>query len=389
MGPALLLTLALGIDPQLARSYLAEAGASCKAGALLWPRGLCGPIVIVDAKTRGYVTADGEGTLPKDASIANTAANMNGSKWIMLQWPLPEDRNVRLALMLHESFHFVQADIGFPMANPANPHLDSLEGRYWIELEWRALAAALESDGDARRRAAADAVGFRRKRRAIFPDAAATERALEMNEGLAEYTGVSLSGDSARLALRDLADAAAKPTFVRSFAYATGPAYGLLLDAADPAWRKSLKPTDDLADLLVRSMKLGVPAEPAIQPYDGAVLRDREVERDQARRRRLAEFRKLLIEGPVLEIPLRSMSFDFNPDEPVPIEGFGTVYPTITVRDDWGRIEVAKGALLAENYSKLMVSATARGTGWKLDLKPGWKIVPGKRAGDLTIARDR
>jgi len=36
-----------------------------------------------------------------------------------------------------------------------------------------------------------------------------------------------------------------------------------------------------------------------------------------------------------------------------------------------------------------MVSATARDTGWKLDLKPGWKIVPGKRAGDLTIARDR
>lgn len=29
-----------------------------------------------------------------------------------------------------------------------------------------------------------------------------------------------------------------------------------------------------------------------------------------------------------------------------------------------------------------------RGDGWTLTLKPGWKIAPGKRAGDSTLVRE-
>jgi hypothetical protein len=265
------------------------------------------------------------------------------------------------------------------MSNPDNPHLDTLDGRYYLQLEYRALSAALQSEGVAQRQAAADAVAFRRQRRALFPNAAAAERTLEMNEGLAEYTGVALSGAPRRLALLDLETGASKPSFVRSFAYATGPAYGLLLDAYNKDWRTTLKSTDDLSDLL----HLEIPSNPSVDPYNGNTLRAQEVDRDQFRQRRIASLRKLLVDGPVLVLPLQQMSMEFNPNNLVPVDGLGTVYPTITIRDLWGSIQVTENALLSQDFKKLTVSASG---GWKLDLKPGWKIIEGKRQGDQTIA---
>jgi hypothetical protein len=385
MGIGVLLIAALAIDPQLARIYLSEARVASESGPRLWPADLYGPIVFVDPKNRDYVTADSEGAFPKSLGLANTAIDWNGGKWSMILWPLPEDRNQRIALILHESFHRVQATLGLPMTDPPNSHLDTLEGRYWMQLEWRALSAALQSEGEARRKAAADAVRFRRQRRALFPESAETERALEMNEGLAEYTGVARSGAALRLALKDLEDGAKKATFVRSFAYASGPAYGLLLDASGADWRKNLKPSDDLGDWLVRAMKLDVPGEPVTDSYNSAALRRSEIQRQETHDRQIAEYRKLLVDGPILEIPLKSMSMDFDPNKSVPLEGLGTVYPTIRVRDVWGSIDSSQGALMAANFRKLTVPLAARDIGWKLELKPGWKMAPGKRPGDFTI----
>ena len=61
----------------------------------------------------------------------------------------------------------------------------------------------------------------------LFPNAAVNEMALEASEGIAEYTGVRLGmqtpEERTRYALRDLSTWAQVPSFVRSFAYATGP----------------------------------------------------------------------------------------------------------------------------------------------------------------------
>jgi hypothetical protein len=381
-----LLAFLLAIDPALARSYLSDFASACGPARTFWHHDLCGPVVLADPATRAFVTADREGTLPASIGLANTAVDWNGQKWTMILWPLPGDREQRLALMFHESFHRIQGDLGLPMASPANAHLDILDGRYYLQLEFRALAAALKSEGSLQRRAAADAVAFRRQRRALFPTAASTERALEMNEGLAEYTGVALSGAPVRLALLDLETYAAQPSFVRSFAYATGPAYGDLLDQYERNWRTTLKPTDDLSELLIRAMNLAVPLHPSVDAYNGASLHTQEAERDQSRQRRVAALRKLLVDGPVLTLPLEQMQMDFNPNNLIPIEGIGTVYPTITIRDVWGAIQVSDHALISQDFKKLFVSAPAQGTAWKLDLKPGWKIAPAQRPGDQTIA---
>ena len=73
-----------------------------------------------------------------------------------------------------------------------NEHLDTLEGRISMQLEWRALRRAVESGGNDRAEAIADALAFRRERRRLFPGAADNERRDEIREGLASYTGVAV-----------------------------------------------------------------------------------------------------------------------------------------------------------------------------------------------------
>lgn len=186
------------------------------------------------------------GQLPPDALAANTAVEWSGTRWTQMLWPLPEEEGKRATLIAHEMFHRLQPALPIAAAKGGeNPHLDTLEGRYLLQLEWRALATALQADNrTARRDAAADALAFRAERYRRFPDAAQDEAALEINEGLAEYSGVMIGNATpeARLeaALHDLRSHVGDASFVRSFAYATGPAYGMLLDEFAEGWRTQL-----------------------------------------------------------------------------------------------------------------------------------------------------
>src|SRR6185295_6916908 len=90
-----------------------------------------------------------------------------------------------------------------------NEHLDTLEGRVSIQLEWRALRRAIESTGNNRAAAIADALAFRRDRRRRFSGAAEGERREEIREGLASYTGIAAWADSASDAHRAAASAVA------------------------------------------------------------------------------------------------------------------------------------------------------------------------------------
>jgi len=84
---------------------------------------------------------------------------------------LPEnDADLRQQLPGHALFHRIQPELGFMTEDGFNEHLDTLEGRVWIQLEWRALRRAVESSGSDRAEAIADALAFRReRRRLIFP----------------------------------------------------------------------------------------------------------------------------------------------------------------------------------------------------------------------------
>jgi hypothetical protein len=385
--------------------------------ARLWGRSLCGPMMLVDPATRrivanqrdpgGILQPEGgvfTGVLPVSENIANTATPWSGTFWTEIAWPLPQDRRARGLLIAHELFHRIQPKLGLGLARGGdNRQLDTLEGRYLLQLEWRALAAGLQAkDRAARNRAVADALLFRTERYRLFPFAAAEEEALELNEGLAEYTGVRLGVPTAaarrQAALTDLGAHAHDDSFVRSFAYATGPAYGLLLDAYAPDWRKRLAKQPRLDLLLAEAAKVRLPAASAeavaerAAAYGGPTLRVAETQRDARRQLVLGRYRAKFVEGPVVAVPLRHMNIQFDPRNLQPLDDRGTVYPNARITDDWGVLEAQNGALLSPKWDAVTLGgpatasgSTIRGDGWTIELKPGWTAAPGPRPGDLAL----
>lgn len=410
------------IDPTVAAQYFGEAKAlSDKDAGALWGVRLYGPTLLVDPDTRTVVAnqADGEGQLkpvgevyvgklPADVPIANTAARWAGMRWTMIMWPLPRYRQERLRLMMHESFHRIQEQIGLPGRDSVSNHLDSRNGRVWLELEWRALTRALWSSGSARQKAIEDALYFRAYRRSLFPQAASAENDLEMNEGLAEYTGYVLSSAAPReLELRaalNVQDAQYRQTFVRSFAYVSGPAYGCLLDESKLPWRTLLKKEADFGVLLARAYAVhvgpvteSVAAQRALG-YDGDEISALEDKREARRQKTIADYRARLIDGPVLVLPLGpNVQWGFDPNLVAALDENQTVYPTLHLQDDWGTLEVSKGALLVRENGRMAraqvqapkdaAAGPVAGDGWTLDLKPGWVLAPGPRAGDFAITK--
>ncbi|HET6432351.1 hypothetical protein [Dyella sp.] len=404
------------LDPAGAAEVLGEAEAICTrdAGAF-WGHSLCGPMVLVDPIDRDVVAnrADGRGvlkpsgaffagTLPASVILANTSIEWSGIRWSEILWPGPGDADQRHVMLAHEMFHRIQPALKMTLPEGDNRHLDTLEGRYLIQLEWRALAAALRAPTTtARRQAVADALLFRNERYRLFPAAATNENDLEANEGIAEYTGTRLglttSQARIRYALHDLTAFVQAPSFVRSFAYATGPAYGLLLDQADPGWHSHFAPGQRLDQLLGEALRLPPPAFATLKArkaaYDDGTLRTSEVKRDEVRRAHLAELTAKLVDGPVLVLPLDHSSLQFNPQTLVPLGDLGTVYPTLRLDDDWGVLEVDGDARVDQQAKIATVSAAGigasdrHGHGWKLTLSPGWVVVPGARKGDLAVKR--
>ncbi len=403
------------IKSQKAAAVFQEARTICERdAAALWGRSLCGPILLVDPTDRavranqadasGLLKPDGAtfvGVLPASENIANTAVTWAGVRWTEMAWPLRDEGEARSVLIAHELFHRIQPDLALTRPREGdNQHLDTLEGRYLLQLEWRALAVALRATTPAARdEAIDDALLFRAARYARFPEVRDQEAALELNEGLAEYTGVraGLTSSQARIAyaadrLRPFAPGV---TFVRSFAYATGPAYGLLLDAADPNWRKDLVSGRGL-DARLR-MALGRPdpdlarAQSRAARYDDGTLRASEARRDAEVQARIAANRAKFVDGPVLRLPLAHMKYQFNPQTLQPLGLFGTVYPTARLVDDWGVVEVQGGALMTKDRKAFVVSAVGvdpaapRSGDWTLQLNPGWVLVAGERPGDLIV----
>lgn len=376
----------------------AELNEMCLADArALWGVSLCGPLLIADPTTRavwaseqdrqGVLAAQGAGwagVLPANVGIANTSLDWAGVRWIMIAGPLPQDVTARRVLLMHEAWHRAQGEIGLSAQEGANAHLASERGRTLMRLELRALATALRSSNVGQRRAAQDALVLRAARQAAFPQARGDETALDRNEGLASYTGVRLgAGAGARTyALRTLDEFDAHDALARSYAYASGPAYGLLLDDLRPRWRTELgggAPADILAGVVRPDAATPRNVSEASARYGGQQVASEERLRAEAAATRLAALRTAYA-GPRLELALSNPQFEFNPNQVTPLEGLGGHYETLVLRDSWGELRASAGALITQDFRSARAPAPGpdglSGPGWSLTLAPGWRLAP-------------
>ena len=394
------------VQPELATRYFEEATKLCERDAgRLWGVSLCGPLVIVDQATGTRATSqpEPEGPPPRFPGLVDGPVSWGGVRWFSIPlYMLPEkDSDLRQQLLLHGLFHRIQPELGFITEDGFNEHLDTLEGRVWIQLEWRALRRAVESSGSDRAEAIADALAFRRERRRVFPGAADNERRDEIREGLATYTGVAgwanSPADARRAAAAALAGGELQPAFVGNFEAHSGPAYGVLLDDLLPGWRRQVRNTSDLGDMLASAINRPATTDVfvAAARYDAATLRTAEEARDRAQQLRVAELRRRFVDGPVLTMP-GTGSGTSNTTGSVGLAGVGTVFfGNFTLAAQWGRLTADGGVLRAVGGATLSVPVTGplegttlKGDGWTASLNSGWVVRPAARPSSFTIVRE-
>ena len=394
------------VDQQRAQEFFKEAQALCERdGGRLWGVSICAPMVIGDARTQTFATSrqPPDAPRPKLIGILNGPIQWGGTAWAALSWETVANQpsQVRNSMFLHESFHIVQRQpLGLGVAANSAEHLDTEDGRYWQRLEWHALARALRDSGAARTLAIRDAVAFRQARYARFPDMVETERALDINEGLASYTGfvlaASSTADAIAMALDELTGQESSESYVRTAAYASGPAYGLLLDAASPGWTRAVRSSDNPALLLIRALGVQPTADAAAAAtrYGGAELRAAEHRREQQRQARIAELRRRFVDGPVLLVPGGGRGFS-DSHGAVVIADVGTIYfGEYHQTGEWGALDANKGVLVSTDGRTRRLPAPVRGDGttisgdgWTLKAAPGWVVREGARRGDYEVVR--
>lgn len=371
----------------------------------LWNKNLYGPTLLVDPGTRKIYANEADlqgslqhstniyvGILPQEVNFSNTALGWNGKRWAMIMLPLPENRDDRINLLAHESFHRIQPELGFKLNNANNNHLDEKDGRISLRLEFEALKKALAaSDKKEIKKHLSSALYFRKYRHQQFDKAAENENLLELNEGIAEFTGIIVSGRDDESTISYLISGMDRSlrnrTFVRSFAYQTIPSYGYLLFKQDKNWNKKIDNVTDLMSYFMKRFAISVPSttekkfKRLAMEYNGQVIFDEETKRDSENKRVVKEHKAKFVESPHFEIVFEAMNYSFDPRTIIPVENFGTYYPTTRITDVWGILTVEKGALISPDWKKISLSMPTsidnnlvKGDGWVLELKGNYTI---------------
>jgi len=378
-----------------------------KESGKTWNYSLEGPLLIANRDTRivianepdknGNLTKKGDlfvGYFPDNLNIANTTVDWDGKRWTIVALPLPDNKEERLSLLIHESFHRIQSEIGFDNI-PFKPctHLDELQGRIYLKMEFEALKKALQAnDKKAKSEHLVNALLFRQYRHTIFKDSKLNENFSEIKEGLAEYTGSILSGrndqDLRKHYIDYIESLYNNPTFVSSFAYRTIPVYGYFMVKKDKYWNKQIKISTNLTDYMVVFFNVPTPTNltETILDIQNQYYYDSisffEKDRNHGKIELLKKYDSIFQINPTLTIPLQNMRIGFSPSNLTPYKNIGTVYPNCRITDNWGILTVDSSALVGKKWDKVTVSKpleitneVIKGNGWKLELNKDWELV--------------
>ena len=98
------------------------------------------------------------------------------------------------------------------------------------------------------------------------------------------------------------------PTFVRAFAYGSGPAIGMLLDRFSPQWRDAIMTRRDLSGLLATALAFSPPRDLAgtarrrAEAYGWADVDQSETARETARAPQMNDYRARFGAGPTIAL---------------------------------------------------------------------------------------
>ena len=321
-----------------------------KDNGKLWGVNLYSPVLGVDS-LRNIVSnvSDAPKTFPEDKPVANSITELDGKRWTMILWPLSGDLVHQSIVLVHEMFHYRQPELGlWPDRDPNNSHLSNRDARTLLKLEWNALKFAATCKGEKKKAALADALSFRALRRQLYPDFIAEECCLEIMEGLAEYTGRRIVIPSDKEFLQSLSELDYlfdSDNLTRSFAYLSGPLYGLILDQSGHSWHKEMNSGSDLGSSAMEIYGITLPenleetVETAKAKYDFESIDAAEEAFQRKLEERNQTLRKLFAHDNIITLECPNLTIQFSPDSMIKMDDGSMVIYGCTAFCDWGSVE--------------------------------------------------
>ena len=362
----------------------------------LWGKTLYGPTMFADVQTRNLVANQQNkensleqkgdlffGQLPEDIIIANTLINYCGENLTCVIWDSDRDLLTSTQILIHESWHRIQDEIGLPACGSFNQHLDETEGELLLKLELTILKSLLQDDSKDLTESMHDAMMVRKYRQNMFPNN--NENQFECHEGMAEYTAFKLLPlDNEKTRKNSVAVAIMKGMdnngFSNSFAYLTGPAYGLFLDKLVPDWRDSICVGKTLPDVISTIVPIpdtidGEEIETITDRYNATEYLNKERTRLEARDKGDAALKARFDDSKWLLIPNDGITFGFNPGERlVAYDTIGVIYNTMQLSGEFGTIMVENGIIRTNNWSCFIIPYSEEHCDAKISLASGYTI---------------
>jgi hypothetical protein len=378
------------LTPERAIQYFKSIKEICdRDNGALWGNNLYGPLLFVDRNSRRIITnmpdkqgllkgKDGvyTGIIPKESLISNTPVNFGETLFAMTPLPPEEDEFKIKTAAIHSLFHRYQRTSGTSSYGYNTNNMDEKEARLWIKLEWKALRKALTSEGEEQKLAIRDALIFRGTNREFYRKYAKDENLFENYEGLATFTYTLLCTKSqeeykARI-FENLDRVYSMQSYSRSYGFIHGALYATLLKDKGFDFSKIKTNDTDLGNAVKELYNIELPS--VCRDVAGSLALSYNIsEINQEEDQRLADLKEsihkqvsIFTEKPVVFIELESPYFDFEPEDIHSLDTLGTLYNSIRVSDNWGKLTVNKGGCLVSNNFKFL-RVTAKG--FKADQK--------------------
>jgi hypothetical protein len=394
--------------PDKALLYFREIKEICdRDNGQLWGKNLYGPLMFVDRTSRRIVAnmPDKDGVLkskdgvftgfyPKDMLISNTPANIGNTLYALAPLQQEED-DYRIKIQaVHSLFHRFQMMSGTNSFGYNTSNMDEKEARLWIKLEWKALKKAIVTEGEEQKIAIRDALIFRGANRELYKKFARDENLFENYEGLATFTFTYLCAQStdefkARI-IENLDRVYALQSYSRTYGFIHGALYATLLKYKNYDFTRIRTRDVDLGNIVKEVYGIELPA--ICRDVAGSLAMSYNLpEITNEEEQRLADLRENLhreisnfTDKPVVYIELESPYFDFEPEDVHSLDTLGTLYSSIRVSDNWGKLTVNKsGCLVSNNFKFLRITAEGfkadqrhfSGEDWTLILNNEYEIV--------------
>lgn len=348
-------------------------------------------------------------------SSTNTVQKYEGEEYATVLAAYLSDSS---STIIHELFHLVQNKHIVLNGLPVN-YLDEYDAHEWLRLEYQALRNCInsinrKSGRDTILLFASDAFTYRKIRQTRYKSYLEKETEIETSEGLATYTGYKLSTypNLFDIAIKEINEREQANTYTRSFAYATGLAYGLIFDYLGLDWRHGLDKVYNFLSIyetLLLKDSLTVRTQGLFEMNERNNFK--QIHREEEARKAIVEkniayYNDLFFVKPSLSVRLKDSlygtSYDMN--SILVLKEKGIVFPRISGKDGSGK-NFGNFKTLPEKeglgVSGVLNSLTEKkftfplplkvegnkviGETYEIELSPGWVMKKVNVKGDMEI----